>query len=151
MNPDRRSLQFASLDEIMPEVDRLSQGNKTVGHWTFGQICDHLATVNRALADAPAEPKPDPSLRVSDEMKQEVFATGLLAENMPMPGDLTTPDDVEPTEAVNRLRAATAHYQASPGPVMDHPFYGPLSKEEWDQVIRIHSAHHLSFAIPQGD
>ena len=149
MNSNRRPLQFAGIDEIMPEVDRLLQGNKTVGQWTFGQICDHLATVNRAVVDAPAEPKPDPSTRVSDEMKRQVFATGLLFENMPMPGDLTTPKDVERTEAVNRLRDATAHYQASPGPVIDHPFYGPLSKEEWDRVVCIHSAHHLSFVIPE--
>ena len=66
-----------------------------------------------------------------------------------MPGKLTIPDDVEPTEAVNRLRDATAHYQASAGPVMSHPFYGTLSKEEWDQVVCNHSAHHLSFVIPQ--
>ena len=148
MNPDRRPLQFASLDEIVPDVDRLLQGNRTVGQWTFGQICDHLATVNRRLVDAPAEPKPDPSLRVSDEKKREVFATGQIPEGRPMPGKLTAPADVEPTEAVNRLRDSIAYYQASPGPVMDHPFYGPLSKEEWDSVVRIHSAHHLSFAIP---
>ena len=75
MNPNRRALQFASIDEIMPEVDRLLQGNKTVGQWTFGQICEHLATVNRALVDNPADSKPDQSLRDSDEMKRNSSAT----------------------------------------------------------------------------
>ena len=27
----------------MPEVDRLLQGHRTVGNWSLGQICNHLA------------------------------------------------------------------------------------------------------------
>ena len=45
-------------------------------------------------------------------------------------------------------RQAIAHYKASPGPVIQHLFFGPLSKAEWDRLQLIHCAHHLSFAIP---
>ena len=45
MTPGRRAIQFESLDEIMPEVDRLLEGHTTVGNWSLAQICRHLATV----------------------------------------------------------------------------------------------------------
>ena len=38
----RRSLEFASLDHVMPEVDRLLAGHTTTGNWSLGQICNHL-------------------------------------------------------------------------------------------------------------
>ena len=40
---ERRALSFTSLAEVMPEVDRLFQGHRTVGNWSLGQICNHLA------------------------------------------------------------------------------------------------------------
>ncbi|MFI5459648.1 MAG: DUF1569 domain-containing protein [Isosphaerales bacterium] len=40
----RRELSFASLDEVMPDVERLLAGHATVGQWSLGQICNHLAT-----------------------------------------------------------------------------------------------------------
>ena len=149
MNPDRRPLQFASFDEIVPEVHRLIGGHRTVGHWTLGQICNHLATVNRLLVDAPAEPRPDPALRVSEEQKQKTFATGQIPEGMQLPGQLTTPDEVDAAEAAGLLEESLAHYRASAtGPVMEHRLFGKLSKDEWDRLLCIHAAHHLSFAIP---
>ena len=40
----RRALTFATLDQIMPDVDRLMErGHSTVGKWTLAQICHHLA------------------------------------------------------------------------------------------------------------
>ena len=43
MTPGRRKLAFRRLEEIMPDVERLLVGHFTVGRWTLGQICDHLA------------------------------------------------------------------------------------------------------------
>jgi hypothetical protein len=43
----RRQLAFASLDEVMPDVERLLTGHVTVGRWSLGQICNHLAAALR--------------------------------------------------------------------------------------------------------
>ena len=40
---ERRNLSFSRLDEVMPDVDRLLAGHRTVGNWSLGQICNHLA------------------------------------------------------------------------------------------------------------
>jgi len=47
MTPGRRTLRYESLDEVMPDVERLLEGHTTVGTWSLAQICRHLATVMR--------------------------------------------------------------------------------------------------------
>ncbi len=86
MNPDRRTLRFASLDEIMPEVGRLMAGYTAVGNWTLGQVCEHLATVKKRLVDAPARAQARPGA----PRDRRAEAPGLrrparLPEDMPMP------------------------------------------------------------------
>jgi Protein of unknown function (DUF1569) len=48
--PERRMLDFASMDEIMPDVERLLEGHSTAGQWTLAQILYHLATSIRLRA-----------------------------------------------------------------------------------------------------
>jgi len=52
-------------------------------------------------------------------------------------------------EEAEGLRQAIAHYTASPGPVIAHRRFGPLTRDEWDRIQLIHVAHHLSFAVPR--
>ena len=43
MKTEQRTLKFLSLDQVMPEVDRLLSGQHTLaGTWSLGQICNHL-------------------------------------------------------------------------------------------------------------
>lgn len=48
----RRSLHFASLDEILAEAERLAAGrHRQLGNWTLGQILMHLARAGEAYID----------------------------------------------------------------------------------------------------
>ena len=38
MKAARRTLVFASLDEVMPDVDRLLEGHATVGRWSYSRL-----------------------------------------------------------------------------------------------------------------
>ncbi len=49
--PERRQLSFTSLDEVMPEVERLLAGCEPAGQWTLGQICRHLTTGLHLMID----------------------------------------------------------------------------------------------------
>ncbi|WP_165251143.1 DUF1569 domain-containing protein [Paludisphaera soli] len=151
MTPGRRELHFQHFDEISADLDRLLKGHDSVGGWSLGQILDHLATVTRRTLEAPADSPQakDLSLRVSDAQRDQVFATGKLPEGIPLPGTLGAPEDCDPSEAADRLRAALADFEASPGPAAPHRLFGPLSKDQWRRLIGIHCAHHLSFAIPR--
>ena len=142
-------IRYESFNEIMPDVECLLEGHSTVGSWTLGQICDHLATVLKAAVRAPASTRTAREPRFNEAQKREIFASGQAPEGMPMPARLKSPDTIDAAEGVHRLREALAYYQSSPGPAVHHPLFGPLSKDEWDQNMRLHCAHHLSFAIPK--
>jgi hypothetical protein len=149
MTPGRRTLRFQSLDEIMPDIERLLQGHTTVGTWSLAQICRHLATVSRRVVDLPASTPSDPSQWVGEDRKREVLASGSIPEGLPSPPEIQPTETLDEREEAEGVRAAIAHYKASPGPVIPHRIFGPLTKAEWDQLQLIHYAHHLSFAIPR--
>jgi hypothetical protein len=150
MTPGRRALAFGSLDEVMPDVDHLLRaGYTTVGKWSLGQICRHLAVSMRRVVDLPASTPVDPTLRLSDEATQAVFASGTIPEGMAAPDPVLPPEGLDAATEAEGLRAAIAYYQASPGPVAPHRFFGPLNRDQWDRLQAVHCAHHLSFAVPK--
>jgi hypothetical protein len=148
MTPGRRTLSYNSLDEVMPDVERLMERHTTVGNWTLAQICRHLATVMRRVVDLPASTPHDSSKWVGEEQKRQVLESGMLPEGLPGPPELMPADTRSAREEADGLRQAIAHYKASTGPVIPHRIFGPLTKQEWDRLQLIHVAHHLSFAIP---
>lgn len=148
--PGRRTLEFRSFDDVMPDVERLLAGHTTVGKWSLAQICRHLATVLRRVVDLPASTPHDPSKVLGPEKKREVLETGILPEQLPAPPEILPGEVLDERAEAEGLRQALAYYQASPGPVIPHRLFGPLSREEWDRLQRAHLAHHLSFAVPTG-
>ena len=152
MTPGRRPLQFPDHASIMAEVDRLlTIPHHGVGQWSLAQVCEHLAGVTRSLVDLPASTPADPSRFCTPEQKAEIFATGNLPEGIPQPPGRPEPSAPAETaaEQAEALRAALAHYAASPtGPVISHRVFGPLTRDEWDRLVCLHSAHHLSFIVP---
>ncbi len=146
MTPGRRTIRFASLDEIMPDVERLRQGHVTVGNWSLAQICGHLASVLRLTVDMPASTQCDPSVLFSPEQRTKVLDEGILPEGLPQPPALASVVVGPEEDEVQRLREALEYYRASPGPVASHRFLGPMTKQEWERLHRVHCAHHLSFA-----
>lgn len=148
MTAQRRVLRFASFDDVMPDVERLLQGHAAVGHWSLGQIFRHLANVLRRVVDLPATTPQDPALWVTEDKKRQVLESGVLPEGLPAPAEVVPDETLGAAEEAEGLRRAIAYYKASSGPVVAHRFLGPLSKAEWDQIQRIHLAHHLSFAVP---
>lgn len=149
MTPGRRTLRYDSLDEIIPDVERLLDGHSTVGHWSVGQMARHLATTLRRSVDLPATTDSNPAIHADARMKQAFFASGMVPEGTPMSHSLAVPDSLDDREEVDGLREALAYYAAAPGPVVDHPRFGPLTRAEWDRFHCLHCAHHFSFAVPK--
>lgn len=148
MPPGRRMLRYESFEEVMPDVDRLLEGHRTVGNWTLAQICQHLALVLRRHVDLPASTVFDSSDRVSDEQKRHVMESGVLPDGIDAPPGVLPEADRGVSEEAEGLRVAIAYYRDSPGPAITHRILGPLTREEWDRFELIHLAHHLSFAVP---
>jgi hypothetical protein len=56
-------------------------------------------------------------------------------------------DDRAEAEA---LRGAVRYYQSYGAALPEHPFFGPMSRLDWDRFHCVHCAHHLSFLHPTG-
>ena len=146
----RRRLEFASLEEVMPEVERLLAGHTTVGGWTLAQICNHLATGIRLTLDAPIRPT-EPT-REQDVARRRFFSRSQFPEGMVVPIPVLVPQaDLDAHTEAGSLRDAVARFTACAGPFPAHPRLGPLTREEWTQFHCMHCAHHLGFAVPSRD
>lgn len=150
--PGRRPLDFATLDDVMSDVDRLLAGHQTVGTWSLGQICYHLATAIRLSAEGrPLKSKAYWLIRktIGPLLKRQFFKGRRMPEGIRVPTPLLTPkpalDDRAEAES---LRATIRLFAPESGPPVEHPLMGKFSPEEWRAFHAIHCAHHLSFAIP---
>jgi hypothetical protein len=144
---ERRTLDFQSLDEVMPEVERLVEGHNTVGQWSLAQILDHLATAIRLTALGRVEPTPRPH---SEAFRRRFFQRRRFPEGVEAPHPRLIPQaDADLQASMARLREAIERWGSVEGPFPAHPLLGQLSKDEWAQFHCIHCAHHLGFANPR--
>jgi hypothetical protein len=151
--PDpRRALHLESLDDVMPEVDRLLQGGyRPAGSWSLGQICLHLAETFRVTLDGPPRPMPwivrktvgPLALRWLKSMRR-------MPVGMRAPKYLTPPasDESDDRPGAEELRAVIARFRNELPRTIDHPFFGRVSKTDLTTISVRHCEHHLAFAIP---
>jgi Protein of unknown function (DUF1569) len=146
----RRTLRFARLEEVMPDVDRFAQGYTTVGHWKLGQICNHMTkTVNGSLDGFDTMAPWLLRTLVAPLVMKRVLKTESMPEGIRVPKEILPGADLDDRTEVEALRAALARFIAHQGPVAVHPFFDRITREQWDHIHRIHCAHHLSFAQPR--
>ncbi|HMF35690.1 MAG TPA: DUF1569 domain-containing protein [Isosphaeraceae bacterium] len=144
--PERRMLDFASMDEIMPDVERLLEGHSTAGQWTLAQILHHLATSIRLTSLGRAGLASESG---SEALRRRFFGSRRFPEGLTAPHPrLIPPADADVHVQTKALQEAIALFTSAAGPFPGHPLLGALSKEEWSQFHCIHCAHHLGFAAP---
>jgi hypothetical protein len=141
----RRNLDFSSLEEVLRDAENLCRGHVTLGNWTLGQIFHHLATAIRGSRRR----RPDAAtLPVDETFRRQVFESRRFPEGVQAPHPkLVPPGDADMSVQLEALRQAIALWSVAAGPFPDHPFMGPLNKNEWTQFHCVHCAHHLSFVV----
>ncbi|HEY2840790.1 MAG TPA: DUF1569 domain-containing protein [Pirellulales bacterium] len=143
---ERRVLDFAGIEELMPEVERLLFGYETLGQWTLGQICNHLARAIHYSAESP--PATEPPTREQD-VTRKLFFRGRFPDGRPAPPGTEPRPGLDDIREAEKLRAAIARFGHASGPGPLHPRIGPLTHEEWERFHCLHAAHHLGFAVPK--
>lgn len=149
----RRSLSFASLDEVVADAERLvaSPHVTMLGNLSLGQILAHLAVPVNGAIDGIDRKAPWFIRLLGPWFKSRILSKG-------MPPGFKLPKGVEAEmfpavdsaeqglailrEAVARLK--TERMNAS------HPILGKLSHDEWSRLHRRHAELHLSYAVPRG-
>lgn len=146
---DQPAPAFGDLGDVLPYVESLCHAHRTTGRWTLGQICRHLAD----SFDGSIDGFGDNRHRVMRTLfgraaLRRIFATGRLDDGFTVTTRLDPPADAELPESIEALRRAIDRYRAHTGPMHIHPFFGRLTREEWDRLHRIHCAHHLRRVVP---
>jgi hypothetical protein len=145
----RRNLSFTSLDRVMPDVDRLLEGHTTVGNWSLGQICNHLATA--IVGSVEGYPVRAPWIvrkTIGRVKRRQVLDSGTIPEGAKLPEKYLPKPGLDARAEAEALRAALMVFAGNTRPPVLHPFFDHMSREEWTRLHCIHCAHHLSFALP---
>jgi hypothetical protein len=146
---ERRPLAFTSLAEVMPEVDRLLAGHKTVGRWSLGQVCNHLSdSLNYSIDGFNAKVPWLIRMLFGGMAKRELFSTGKMREGIKLPEKFLPKPGLDARSEAERLRTSLQRYEAHTGALAEHPMFGPLDRDHWTRLHCIHCAHHLSFVHP---
>jgi Protein of unknown function (DUF1569) len=145
----RRTLVFDHLSEVIGEVQRLCAGHCTIGQWSLAQTCHHLALSVAGSIDGFGVRHHRVMRWLFGRMAlRKVFSLGVIDPGFTITEDLNPPPDVPLADAVDRLEREIDRYERFTGIPHFHPFFGHLTRDEWDRLHCIHCAHHLSLMMP---
>ena len=81
---------------------------------------------------------------------RQVLRSNEMKEGIKVPDRFIPEPGADSRAEAEALRGAIKLFSAHPGPFAEHPFFGTMTRDQWDHLHRIHCAHHLSFAQPSG-
>ena len=148
----RRHLDFHSWPEVLADIDHLHRsGYQRAGNWDLSQILDHVGEGLRTAVHGFDHRGPwivrkliGPII-LKRILQQRRMKAGIKVPDWWLPGP--THDE---SDAVNRFRADLTAFEELKNEPQPHPFFGPLSKSKWTDLVQVHASHHLSFLVPGG-
>ncbi len=147
----RRKVRFDKIDDILADVDMLSsRGYRQLGNWPLGQMCKHLSIAMSMPVDG-SEIEVAWFIRfvartfVKPRMLRDGMKPGFKLN--PKAAKVLVPDVTGDPEGIAALRAMAKRFQSEPL-AHPHPFFGPLTPEEWKFVQLRHAEMHLGFLLP---
>ncbi len=147
--PERRELNFRSLDEAVADAERLATGKvRTTGNHTFGQILEHLSLTHDMATGKIEAPRPPLVIRLLMPLMRGMILRGPVKPGFKLPKkseDFFWPaGEIDIQQALAHLRASVENYKAK-GPLDVHPIFGRVTREQNDRLNCGHCAMHLSF------
>jgi hypothetical protein len=151
--PQRRPLDFRSFDAVAADIDVLAAARYSrCGTWDLSHCCDHLAKTIDLMLDK--RPIPIPlffrmlSPVVGPIILKRILKKRAMQAGFKAPAPFAPDEKCATDEAVQRLKAALGRAKAVTGELPRHPFFGTMTAQQWQDLMLIHCAHHLSFLIP---
>jgi len=152
---DRRRLRYATVDEVLADVDRIVAAEKAgtlrrTGNWTAGQVFGHLATwSDYAYEGYPF--RPPWFIRWILRKKKAVY----LRDGMPagvriprVPNGTFGTEEMSTQEGAQRLRRALLRLKSGEPAKFDSPAWGKMPLDERIALNLRHAELHMSFLHP---
>lgn len=156
----RRMLALASLAELNAELDRLEAAHRAgkltrTGNHEPGPIFAHLAMATRCSFDGFPTRVGLPLRILGRLFKSRVLAhpfkpgLKLSSKNESLAWDTSVTFDDGLARLRQQMSRLTAAQSTGPKPSMPHPFFGPMSPDDWRVYHLRHAELHLSFLQPE--
>jgi hypothetical protein len=149
----RRHLDFQIWPDLLADIDHLRQAHyDRVGNWDLSQTLEHVGSGIRVALHGTDHQGPWIVRKFLGPMilkrivRQRRMKAGIKVPQWWLPG----PSHDE-SAAVNQFRSEVTAFQQLSTQPLPHPFFGPLTKKQWEDLVLIHAAHHLGFLIPRND
>jgi hypothetical protein len=147
----RRELHYRDVDEVLADAERLHAGGyERLGNWSLGRMAKHLEGAMNLGLDG-AKFRPPLVVRV---VARTFFKKKALRKMAPgfrlSPGIARhlVPDETSDAEGLDALREATRRWKTETQRY-PQPFFGPLTPDEWNQLVLRHAEMHMSFLVPK--
>ena len=146
---DDRQLQFPSLAAAEEELARLAQAKRLASGATrsWAQTLAHCAqSIEYSMTGFP-QSKSALFQRTVGAAAIGVFAwRGRMTHDLadPIPGAPALDAQLDPAQALERLRASILSFRNWSGPLQPHFAYGALDKKAFELAHAMHIANHLS-------
>ena len=146
---DDRQLQFPSLAAAEEELARLAQAKQLASGatWSWAQTLAHCTqSIEYSMTGFP-QSKSALFQRTVGAAAIGVFAwRGRMTHDLadPIPGAPALDAQLDPAQALERLRASIAAFRIWSGPLQPHFAYGALDKKAFELAHAMHIANHLS-------
>lgn len=150
--PKLRRLELRTLDEVIDEITRLSQGSYSQGgNWNLTQVCEHLSDTIRVELDGTIKPLPWILRATVGNLVLWLFASRIvhgisgiptLATLVPKPREADDPDRI--------AHCLETHAEARDCPELVHtyPLATSVTADRWREMMTVHAQHHLEFLKP---
>ncbi len=147
----RRKLDFKNWPEVLADIDHLRRaGYDRAGNWDLSQIVEHIGEGPRTALRGKNHRagwmirKLLGPIVLRQILRQRRMKAGIKVPEWWLPGP--THDE---SAAINAFRADLSAFQQMTTDPFPHPFFGTLTKQQWNDLALIHAAHHLSFLVPR--
>lgn len=136
-----------SVEKIIERVNKLTpQSEPLWGKMNATQMLQHCKLASD-VAFGKQELKINPLMKLFGKLlKNKVFYGGGLKKNSPTAKEFIVPNNFDFEEAKAGFIANLNHF-ANEGKsaikIMNHPFWGKLSYDDWDALMWRHTNHHL--------
>jgi Protein of unknown function (DUF1569) len=153
--PERRTLRFESIDEVLAEVDRLVGAERAgrlrkLGNWTLGQTLGHLARwAEYSYTGIPMKVPFFIKWIIKRQKRKFLYEPMRAGVRIPrVPGGSLAIDPMPLDEGLERMRRVMERLKVE-APTMPHALFGPLTHEEWIASQLRHAELHLGFLVPE--
>ncbi len=144
----RRRVRYASIEEVVAEAERAVSANApTTGNWSLGQILEHLAISNEKAIDGFGFSAPWPVRTIGRlVVKKRLLQKGLTPgfKLSPKAAAVLVPGETDAAAALEHLHKSVERLKTEEKRA-PHPFLGPMTIEEGNQMCLRHAELHMSF------